>query len=172
MIFDIEDVDWVLIQVFGLIWYNKFEWQACDTEVVDQVPIQLAILSEAFQAALSHASILFIDFQKDLDKVSKLNSVEKWHSFEFTTFISADPDFDPRLNFGGAIVALPVKAALCALSTRISIVAGSCILNNSITVNELFENSVGAVVLKCHNHRVAVILNLLVVLQKGTLAKF
>ena len=81
MVFDIEDVYWVLVQVFWLIWNNKFEWQTCDAEVVDEVPIQLAILSEAFQAALSHASILFIDFQKDLNKVSKLNSVEKWHSF-------------------------------------------------------------------------------------------
>ena len=74
--------------------------------------------------------------------------MEKWHSLEFTAFISADPDFDPWLNLSCAIVAFPVKATLCALSSRISIVAGSCILNNSITVDELFANRVGAVVLK------------------------
>ena len=98
--------------------------------------------------------------------------MEKWHSLEFTTLISADSDFDPWFDFGCAIVAFPVKAALCALSTWVRIVAGSSILYDSITINELFANRVGAVVLKCHDHRVAVILNLLVVLQKGTLAKF
>ena len=70
MIFDIEDVYWILIQVLRFIGYNKFEWQTSDTEVVDEVPVKFAILSEAFQAALSHASVLLINFEEDLDEVS------------------------------------------------------------------------------------------------------
>ena len=98
--------------------------------------------------------------------------MEKWHSLEFTTFISTDSDFDPWFDFGSAIVAFPMKATLCALSTWVSIVAGSSILYDSITINQLFANRVCTVVLKCDDYRVAVILDLLVVLQKGTLAKF
>ena len=98
--------------------------------------------------------------------------MEKWHSLEFTTFISANSDFDPWLNLSCAVVALPVKSALCALSTWVSIVARSGILYDSITVNKLFANRICAVVLKCDNYRVAVILDLLIVFQKGTLAKF
>ena len=98
--------------------------------------------------------------------------MEKWYSLEFTILVSADPHFDSWLNLCCAIVALPVKTALRTLSTRISIVAGACILDNSVTINELFADRVGAVVLKRDDYGVTVIVYLLVGSQKSTLAKF
>ena len=54
----------------------------------------------------------------------------------------------------GTVIALPVETALGRVGPRVRIVACSCVLKNSVTVDKLLADRIRTYMLERHNDRV------------------